>query len=480
VADMARAAKWIRVSSGGQDEANQEPDVDKHCANLGYNVVKTFTLHDKSASKGQQEKYLAEVLADIRNHEYQVLVCWHSDRLERRGVLETLMFIAQVKEAGGRVESTQEGILDEDNLNTIINAHMNKQKTDHLTEQVRLAHDRIRQNGALHGRAPWGMAITGPKYGKQLTGTDEGRTWVPRIFGKVIDGWSLARISRWLEAEGVGGPDYTWHKEAGDYSRTIAKADGQLPWHESTIGAMVRNPAYMGFRCHQDPKTKKYGKILHKCEALVDPGTWRQANEALDKRPKRGYTNPDTRAMLAGVLKCGNPQCNATGAPDSPMNRSRSSTKVYYRCTGTGAVRRSCGTMVPLELADAAVDRIVSETFNVPRLVRKVIPGTDHTAELASLDFELQQLPALKLPWGEEDAERARLRAEYTRIADLPVVPDEEVMVNTGETYADLWNATRPADRGEWLAANGFTVRASRTHVTVSQGGVSATVTLSG
>ena len=456
--DVTRAGKWIRVSSGGQDEANQEPDVDKHCAGLGYDVIKTYTLHDKSASKGEQQAKLDEVLADMRSNEIKVLVCWHSDRLERRGVLETLLFIAKVKEAGGRVVSTQEGILDEEGLPTIINAHMNHEKSKHLAEQVGLAHTRIRENGAVLGRAPWGMTITGVKYSKQLVGTDEGRTWVPRIFGQVIEGWSLARISLWLQSEGI----------AGDHG----------PWHESTIGAMIRNPCYMGFRCEQDPKTKKYGKILHKCEALVSPEVWRQANEALDTRPHRGYSDPENRAMLSGVLRCGNPECDATGAPDSPMARNTSSTRLYYRCTGLGAVRKSCGTMVRLELVDEAVDKIVNETFNVPRMERRIIPGTDHAAELESLKFELRQLSARDLPWDQEDAERARLRAEYDRIARLPVVPDEVVTVDSGQTYTSLWNALRPADRGEWLKAQGFTVRASKTAVTVSQGDVSATVML--
>jgi DNA invertase Pin-like site-specific DNA recombinase len=456
--EVIRVGKWIRVSSGGQDEANQEPDIDKHCDRHGYNVTKTYTLHDKSASKGRQQKALDEVLEDLRVGEIQVLVCWHSDRLERRGVRHALNFLAAVGQAGGRVESTQEGILDEDNLLTIVNAHMNGEKSKHLAEQVGAAHARIRQNGALHGRAPWGMTITGPKYNKELAGTDEGRLWVPRIFGWVINGWSLAKVSRYLLDEGI----------PGDHG----------PWHESTIGAMIRNPAYMGFRCEQDPGTKKYGKILHKCEALVSPGIWRQANEALDTRPKRGFTNPDTRAMLATALKCGNPDCDATGAPDSPMNRSRSSTRVYYRCCGTGAVRRSCGTMVPLAVVDDAVDTIIHATFSRTRLERRIIPGTDHAVELESLKFELRQLPARDLPWDDEDAERARLRAEHDRIAALPVVPDRVVMVDTGQTWAGLWDAMKPSDRGPWLVSQGFTVRASKTAVTVRQGDVSATVPL--
>ena len=247
--DMVRAGKWLRVSSGGQDEANQEPDLDRHCDDRGYYVAKTYPLHDKSASKGEQQKALDEVLDDLRRGEIQVLVCWHSDRLDRRGVKEALDFITKVKKAGGRIESTKEGVLDEDSIDTIINSWMNWKKSAHLSEQVRAGHARVRDNGALHGRPPWGMTKTGPKYNKKLVPTDLGRTWIPRIFDWVIERVSFRDIILRLQEQGI----------EGDHG----------VWHPSTIGEMIRNPAYMGFRCAQDPKTKKYGEILHKCEELV-------------------------------------------------------------------------------------------------------------------------------------------------------------------------------------------------------------------
>ena len=61
-----RAARWFRVSSDGQSEDNQVSEVDKHCRERGYDVVKTFTLHDVSASKGEQQAALDEALEDIR------------------------------------------------------------------------------------------------------------------------------------------------------------------------------------------------------------------------------------------------------------------------------------------------------------------------------------------------------------------------------------------------------------------------------
>ena len=422
-------------------------------------MTQRYTLHDKSASEGKQQAALDQILDDMRRGEIRVLVVWHSDRIDRREVWRALKFIADVRDAGGRIESTEKGLLDENNLTTIIDAHMNREKIVHLSRQVGLAHQRIRDNGAAHGRAPWGMEVTGPKYEKRFTGTDEGRTWVPRIFARVIRGDSLAKISLWLQSEGI----------EGDHG----------PWHESTIGGMIRNPAYMGHRCQQDPKTKRYGAIMSQCDALVDATTWRKANESLDRRPKRGHTDPETRAMLSGgVLKCGNPDCDATGAPDSPMNRSTSGSRQYYRCCGTGAVRRSCGEMVRLEAANDAVDAIIAESFDTPRYVRKVIPGTDHVAELESLQFELDHLPARHLPRRDEQAERERLWAEQDRVAALPVVPDREVLADSGETYAGLWKSTGIPERGPWLVSQGFTVRALKTAVTVSQAATGSSVTM--
>ena len=58
------AARWIRVSSGGQDEANQLPDLDHYIAGHGYSDGPVYTLHDVNASKGEQDTYVDQVIAD--------------------------------------------------------------------------------------------------------------------------------------------------------------------------------------------------------------------------------------------------------------------------------------------------------------------------------------------------------------------------------------------------------------------------------
>jgi DNA invertase Pin-like site-specific DNA recombinase len=48
------------------------------------------------------------MLTDMREGTIKVLVCWHSDRLERRGPEHVFRLLAQVRDAGGRIESVKE------------------------------------------------------------------------------------------------------------------------------------------------------------------------------------------------------------------------------------------------------------------------------------------------------------------------------------------------------------------------------------
>ena len=94
----------VRVSTGGQDKKNQIPDIKGYCDGR-YNIVKQYKLHDKSARKGEQQEKLNEVIADMAAGLIKVLVCWHSDRLDRRGPKAGYAFLYAAELVGGRIES---------------------------------------------------------------------------------------------------------------------------------------------------------------------------------------------------------------------------------------------------------------------------------------------------------------------------------------------------------------------------------------
>jgi hypothetical protein len=138
--------------------------------------------------------------------------------------------------------------------------------------------------------------------------------------------------------------------------------------------------------------------------------------------------------------------------------------------------------MVRLELVDAAVNEIMARTFDVPVMRHEIVYGNEAEieAELERVKFELKQLAARELDWEEEDRERTRLRAEHKRVANTKVVEDRVELVETDDTYLELWERLSVPERGPWLAEHGFRITARKERVTVSQGSVSATVELKG
>jgi site-specific DNA recombinase len=353
-----------------------------------------------------------------------------------------------------------------------------------IIERVTRELGALEEAGKLTGRPSFGYAPAGDRYDRYLAPTDEGRIYVPLIYQHCIEGWSLEKIAKWLNEEEVKPVSGVW-------------------WPRS-ISGLIKNPVYKGHRCkrevippdgveERDGKVIRYrygstwvetprfqyGKTIHRCEPLVDAAIWKRANEALTIRPKRGYTNPENRAMLATALFC--PSCGN----DSPMYRHKETSRgrpyFYYRCTGRGRERRSCGNQVRGELVDAAVNEIMSSTFDLPVMRHVIVYGNeaDIEAELERIKFELKQLAARELDWEEEDRERARLRAEHDRVASTEVVEDSVELVETDDTYLGLWERLSTPERGSWLVKHGFRVTASKERVTVSQGSVSATVELS-
>jgi hypothetical protein len=270
----------------------------------------------------------------------------------------------------------------------------------------------------------------------------------------VIRGDSLNTIARRLNALGV------------------RPTSGQQWWARS-LGVMIRNPTYMGWRADGD------GRYVHKCEALVDAATFRLAGEALDSRPKRGPQVTGNRAMLASALYC--PDCENS----SPMYRIRvgaqSNRASYYRCSGRGAQRKGCGNMIRMDVADAAVNQITADTLDQPVMITSLERGHNYEPELAEVSYKIRQLALQDLPDDEFDSRLTTLRAVRDELAARPVVPDKVIRTSAGYTYAELWASVPVCDRGPWLASHGFRITASRASVALTGplGGDGADITVS-
>jgi len=305
-------------------------------------------------------------------------------------------------------------------------------------ERSMRAQGELRDRGKLVGRPSFGYAVTGTKYDHTLAPTDEGREWVPRIFGWVIDGHSLATIAKRLDSAGV---------------RPVSG----VKWWPRTLAGLIRNTTYTGRRADAG------GKVIHKCEPLVDSVTFRRANESLAGRPKRGPQNTADRAMLAESLIC--PACSwsaETRMPTSPLYRIKSfGGAFYYRCSGRGSQRRGCGNMIPLIVVDDLVSRFMLN-FDAPIMTERLVPGHAHKIEFEDIRVEMRALASRDLSDDEYDSELARLRAERDRLAALPSVPDGVEWIATGQTHAEEWESLSEAERGAWLRSKGIRVYLSK------------------
>ena len=251
----------------------------------------------------------------------------------------------------------------------------------------------------------------------------------------------------------------------------LPKSGGK--WWAQSVSDLIHNPVYRGQRCEFDRVTKRYGRLIHEVEPLVDAGLWKRANDNLSARPKRGTIYAANRAQLAGALDC--PVCE-----DSPMNRivtgKPGNQNVYYRCTGRGANRKSCGLMVSVSAVDEAVDQVLMGlTFPEQVLVPPDIP--DHSADLARLSFDEQQVSMSGLSRADKSSQLTKIWDAIDEIESLIVeetaaAPAEPKWVDTDAgTYADIWQGLPVAERGAWLNTKGFTVTASKTVVAVTQPG---------
>jgi DNA invertase Pin-like site-specific DNA recombinase len=372
-----RARLWQRVSTGGQDEASQLPDLMGWCDTRGYEyeLNERYIVHGKSAYKKQQQAALDQVIGDMANGQYAVLVVWAFDRIQRGSTLEAFMLAEQARAAGGRIEYVLDTYLNETNQMSdvllALAATAAREESKRKSQRVKIKHTALRANGSAVGRPPWGYQIicivcnTPPRkpkcdsHQKVFAPTDEGRKYIPLIFQLVIDGKSLRYIAAWLDS----------HK--------VSTQSGKS-WNEQYLGfRLIKNPVYYGHR-------RNSGQL--ETEALISYSTWQAANAALTSRVKSGRsTVKHEKALLSPV--CGNPDCDASGEHPSPMYRTFTGKDrvPYYRCSGRSPQRHGCGNMVPLAELDAQViEAMLSDHANM-HVDRVFIPGDDRSDEIGRL-----------------------------------------------------------------------------------------------
>jgi DNA invertase Pin-like site-specific DNA recombinase len=417
---MERSGRWLRVSSNRQDEQDQVPDCQRWESAHDYDVKRIYTVHGGSAFKGNKkfDDEWAKVIRDIINGVITVLVVWKTDRIDRK--LNTYQMIKEVVEAGGRVE-----FVTQPHLNDL--SHMGGRVALKVQEEVAYeesvvksdrtlnTHAILRSNGFITGRPMFGYTIVGAKKSKRYEVDENLRPIVVEIFNRCIAGDSLVTIARWLDSKGIATPR------------------GGL-WSAASLRNVIRSRAYMGYITNGD------GKVVGTCPLIIDADSHKLANTKLSSRPKRGPALPENKKLCSDRLSCA--RCG------SPMyhQKTGSMNYSYYRCNGSGPARKGCGNMIRIEGVDAAVDESMSADHR-PIQKRTYIPGHNHDAEIADVDFRITQLSPEGLTRAEYMVKLQALWDEKESYEHMEDVPDnwttEEVKDADGNvvTYASAWRS---------------------------------------
>ncbi|HEY3953513.1 MAG TPA: recombinase family protein [Streptosporangiaceae bacterium] len=269
------------------------------------------------------------------------------------------------------------------------------------SERYRRMHRYLRDQGRLVGRPPWGYDVVDAEGGhKTIEPNELGRKYIPEIFERCVSGESLRSLARWLNDECVPPPNAAM-------------------WNSTSLNKIIRSPTYTGTRREQDPQTKKFGRVILRCEALVDPVTFRMADKAIKNRPKRGPLNNEGKALLAGILFCA-----GCGGPMYRNHKPGSGRRSLYYCVGVYPARTSkCKFTVRCEELDATVDDYIAQ-LNLPILRQTVVPGRDYQDEIDEIEQKIVDLSLEDMDDDAADAQLHELRAERRRLRALEPEPD--------------------------------------------------------
>lgn len=426
-----RARLWQRVSTGGQDEASQLPDLISWCDShaYSYSLTDAYVVRGRSAWHGRHQDTLDRAFADMAAGQYVVLVVWKQDRIERRGMEAALNLISRAKQAGGRIEFATQPHLNKLNdmggrISYAIMAEVAQAESQTKSDRVSAKHAALRDAGSIVGRSPWGYRIVKRDGRKILEPTEAGRKFIPAIFDAVINGKNLRAVAAWLDSEG-------------------AKPTRRGSWNESFLARVISNPTYYGMR--PNSPNLKY-------EALVSATTWQAANAALASRVRtgRGTVKHDKPLVRPFCGVCYGQERDGCPSGKSPMYRTFSKyadgIRAMFRCNGCGPQSKPCGAPM---LSVAAVETAVMEAMNVdyPHIERVFIPGDDTADRIG----ELQERGAAAIRAGDYVAatEAMQLAAELDAGPSVPAHWEER---ETDITEAEYFTGLSRDEQRDYLA----------------------------
>ncbi len=416
---------------------SQEQETVRWAEQQGHTVVAVVQDAASGAKVIASRRHLRPWLSEPEKlAQYDGIVVYRMDRLTRGDSAETRRIETWADEHGKTLMTADDLIFPcegADGIRWDLAKRIAHDEWLRIRERYGRMQRTVRANGGFIGRPPWGFTLAGEFKSKVLTPIPEIAPLITEAFERTAAGEPLRSISSML-----------------------AEATGR-PWHEVTLQRMLRNPVY---------------------EKVVGASLAMEAQTALARRGTLGRDAVTQPKALLAKLKCGNPECDATGDGPSPMYRIEShGTKVFfYRCSGLPPRRRGCGNMIRLDALDSLVLGAMDYWNAQTRVEHMFVPATENAAAVAALRARLAGVSS-----------RAEMDALWQQIEALEAegsTPAHWVERETGQSVGEwLWHAP-PGEQRDYLAQQDIRAwhEGPRMFVTVNgaiaaKGGVSALAT---
>lgn len=153
-----RVSKDTTTSDGRlQDPNNQLDPLKEFCKQMNWNVK--FVFIDKKSGADSNRPEFQRMLAEARQHHFDLLLVWSLDRFSREPLLNTLSYVEQLRKHNIHLKSYTEGIDtrelgDTGELMMLILFWISKNERDRLSRRTKAGISRRKNLGVWKGGRP--------------------------------------------------------------------------------------------------------------------------------------------------------------------------------------------------------------------------------------------------------------------------------------------------------------------------------------
>ena len=420
-----RAAIYTRISADQKGDSLGVARQEELCRQLAVlqdaEIVGVYSDNDISAYNGKRRPGFEDLLTAIRDHQVDVLICWHTDRLYRR-----LKDLVRLTEAGPRllIKTVTGGDLDLSNATgkmvATILASVQQQESEHHSER------RCAANMQRAEAGKWQAQSQTFGYGRDGMPLEPQATAYRQAVTDVLNGKSIRSIC------------VDWN------ARGLLTTKGK-PWASPRLRRLLVNPRYGGIVVHK-------GKVMEGVEPtwtpLIDADVHRGLVAYLSDPARVCHTSFERKYIGTGIYRCG--KCGGVMKATRPQRKAWA-----YRCGEKGCVVRS-GEPVDQMVVDAVLARL-----SLPDAGLRLDTPNRDLAELrtrrAALVADYEQLSTLLLehvldgPTARRNA--ADLKAKFAgidrQLADAVSTSPAASLAASGQQLKAKWDAMSPTVKGQ-------------------------------